>query len=135
MCIYICVCVFLVVLHTQTKLECIFISISFSFTLSISLYLFYPFLPQALALDLLLPDVGEVAGGGVREPSPTTLLHRLPHHTQDSLGWYLDMRRLGGAPPTAGFGLGFERLIQFILGVQNIKDVIPFPRWGGHCMC
>ncbi|XP_063852791.1 LOW QUALITY PROTEIN: asparaginyl-tRNA synthetase-like [Scylla paramamosain] len=88
----------------------------------------------ALALDLLLPEVGETAGGGVREPSTDVLLQRLPQDTQKGLQWYLEMRGLGGAPPTAGFGLGFERLVQFILGVKNIKDVVLFPRWAKHCL-
>lgn len=46
--------------------------------------------------------------------------------------WYLDLRRYGSVPH-AGFGLGFERLVQFSTGVENIRDVIPFPRWPGHC--
>ncbi|KAK8372570.1 hypothetical protein O3P69_012414 [Scylla paramamosain] len=74
----------------------------------------------ALALDLLLPEVGETAGGGVREPSTDVLLQRLPQDTQRGLQWYLEMRGLGGAPPTAGFGLGFERL-------ERLSSVSPPP--------
>ena len=50
----------------------------------------------------------------------------------DDYWWYLDLRRYGSVPH-AGFGLGFERLVQFSTGVENIRDVIPFPRWPGHC--
>ncbi len=67
----------------------------------------------------------------MREPDPKRLLQNLPPHLHPTLAWYLDLRRQGGAPPTAGFGLGFERLLQFILGVGNIRDVVPFPRWAG----
>ncbi|KAK8737022.1 hypothetical protein OTU49_004762, partial [Cherax quadricarinatus] len=89
-----------------------------------------------LAVDLLLPGVGEVAGGGVRENNVAVLHHRLQQQQLlETLGWYLELRRLGGCPPTAGFGLGFERLLQFMLGISNIKDTIAFPRWSYHCLC
>ncbi|XP_045128451.1 probable asparagine--tRNA ligase, mitochondrial isoform X2 [Portunus trituberculatus] len=87
----------------------------------------------ALALDLLLPQVGEVAGGGVREPSVDRLQDRLAGDTRGGLDWYLELRGVGGAP-SGGFGLGFERLVQFILGVRNIKDVVLFPRSPGRCL-
>ena len=48
------------------------------------------------------------------------------------LDWYLELRKFGGTP-TGGFGLGFERYLQFVLGIESIKDVIPFPRWPHHC--
>lgn len=91
---------------------------------------------MALAVDLLLPEVGEVAGGGLREYRVHLLQHRLQQlHLLDKLDWYLDLRRLGGGAPSGGFGLGFERLLQFMLGIDNIKDTIPFPRWAKHCQC
>ncbi|XP_071513711.1 asparaginyl-tRNA synthetase [Panulirus ornatus] len=91
---------------------------------------------MALAVDLLLPEVGEVAGGGLREYRVHLLRHRLQQlHLLDKLDWYLDLRRLGGGAPSGGFGLGFERLLQFMLGIDNIKDTIPFPRWAKHCQC
>ncbi|XP_045625992.2 asparaginyl-tRNA synthetase isoform X1 [Procambarus clarkii] len=93
--------------------------------------------PQlVMAVDLLLPDIGEVAGGGLREHCPSRLHQRLQQlHLLDKLDWYLDLRRLGGSTPTGGFGIGFERFLQFILGIGNIKDTIPFPRWAKHCSC
>ncbi|KAK3851596.1 hypothetical protein Pcinc_041771 [Petrolisthes cinctipes] len=93
----------------------------------------------ALAVDLLVPGVGEVAGGGLREHHLPTLQGRLPppqhHHNNNSLQWYLDLRALGGGVPTGGFGIGVERLLQFLLGIHNIKDTLPFPRWAHHCPC
>lgn len=50
----------------------------------------------------------------------------------DKLGWYLELRKFGG-PPTGGFGMGFERLLQYLLGIRSIKDAMPFPRWIDHC--
>ncbi|KAA0187181.1 hypothetical protein HAZT_HAZT004514 [Hyalella azteca] len=85
---------------------------------------------QVLCFDLLLPEVGEVAGGSVREPCPLQLRARSPPSQQ--LQWYVQLREWGGVP-TAGYGLGFERLLLFLTGVQNIRDVIPFPRWPLHC--
>ncbi|XP_042238100.1 probable asparagine--tRNA ligase, mitochondrial isoform X2 [Homarus americanus] len=91
---------------------------------------------MVLAVDLLLPQVGEVAGGGLREYR-VPLLHRRLQQCQllDKLGWYLDLRRLGGGTPSGGFGFGLERFLQFLLGISNIKDTIPFPRWMNHCLC
>ncbi|KAG7159996.1 Asparagine--tRNA ligase-like [Homarus americanus] len=91
---------------------------------------------EVLAVDLLLPQVGEVAGGGLREYR-VPLLHRRLQQCQllDKLGWYLDLRRLGGGTPSGGFGFGLERFLQFLLGISNIKDTIPFPRWMNHCLC
>jgi asparaginyl-tRNA synthetase len=87
------------------------------------------------AVDLLLPKVGEVCGGSLREHRPHVLQERLRATGQDSsaVQWYLDMRRYG-ASPSGGFGLGFERLVQFMLGVNNIRDTLPFPRTSASCL-
>ncbi|XP_068240081.1 asparaginyl-tRNA synthetase-like [Palaemon carinicauda] len=87
-------------------------------------------------LDLLFPNVGEVAGGGLREHDFFALQNRLREHKlTKSLDWYLDLRKFNGRVPSGGFGLGFERYLLFLLGIHNIKDVIPFPRWTKHCPC
>uniref|UniRef100_A0A182MMD0 asparagine--tRNA ligase n=1 Tax=Anopheles culicifacies TaxID=139723 RepID=A0A182MMD0_9DIPT len=83
------------------------------------------------ALDLLVPHVGELVGGSVREDSYDRLQRKLPN--QDVLQWYLDLRKFGSVT-TAGFGLGFERYLSWILNVHNIKDVIPYPRWAHNCV-
>jgi asparaginyl-tRNA synthetase len=82
------------------------------------------------ALDLLVPHVGELVGGSVREDDYDRLKDKLPN--LESLNWYLDLRKYGSVT-TAGFGLGFERYLQWILNIHNIKDVIPFPRWAHNC--
>jgi asparaginyl-tRNA synthetase len=87
------------------------------------------------AMDVLVPHIGEIIGGSQREERIDVLLTRmremgLDEHAITSLDWYLDLRRFGGAPH-AGFGLGFERLVQFVSGMANIRDVIPFPRTPG----
>jgi asparaginyl-tRNA synthetase len=87
------------------------------------------------AMDVLVPHIGEIIGGSQREDRPDVLVGRmkemgLDDHAISSLDWYLDLRRFGGAPH-AGFGLGFERLVQFVSGMGNIRDVIPFPRTPG----
>jgi asparaginyl-tRNA synthetase len=81
------------------------------------------------AMDLLVPKVGEIIGGSQREERLGMLKDRMNEAgiPQDALQWYLDLRRFGSAPH-AGFGLGFERLVQFITGMANIRDVTPFPR-------
>ncbi|KAJ2945094.1 hypothetical protein O0L34_g9150 [Tuta absoluta] len=81
------------------------------------------------ALDLLTPITGEVVGGSLREDSYEKLKSKLP---SERLNWYLDLRRFGNIP-TGGFGLGLERLLQVICGVNNIKDTLPFPRWPHNC--
>ncbi|XP_060530715.1 probable asparagine--tRNA ligase, mitochondrial [Cylas formicarius] len=83
------------------------------------------------ALDLLAPGVGEVVGGSLREDSYEKLYSRISQD-ENNLKWYLDLRKFGGVA-TAGFGLGFDRYIQSILGISSIKDVIPFPRWPHNC--
>lgn len=85
------------------------------------------------AMDVLFPGIGEVIGGSQREERHSMLTQRMaemniPEH---ELWWYLDLRRFGGAPH-AGFGLGFERMVQFITGMTNIRDVIAFPRTPGN---
>lgn len=82
------------------------------------------------ALDFIVPRVGEVVGGSVREDSYEALKAKMP--TEESLQWYLDLRKYGGVT-TGGFGMGFERYLQFLLNIHNIKDVIPFPRWAHNC--
>ncbi len=83
--------------------------------------------------DVLFPAIGEIIGGSVREESYDKLMAEIERRQMDTrhLGWYLDTRRWGSCPH-AGFGLGFERLILFVTGMQNIRDVIPFPRTPGN---
>ena len=85
------------------------------------------------AMDILFPGIGEIIGGSQREERPDLLVSRM-----DAMGipradyeWYLDLRRYGSVPH-AGFGLGFERFIQFVTGMHNIREVIPFPRTPGN---
>ncbi|EFY92511.1 hypothetical protein MAC_01477 [Metarhizium acridum CQMa 102] len=94
--------------------------------------------------DLLVPSLGELAGGSMREHRLSELednmkLHGLevPGKKQDrssGLGWYLDLRRWG-CPPHGGFGLGFDRLLSYLTGVANVRDVVPFPRHYQRCDC
>lgn len=81
------------------------------------------------AMDILAPKIGEIIGGSQREERLDVLLQRMEQAqvARDHLEWYLDLRRFGSVPH-AGFGLGFERLVQFMTGMGNIRDVIPFPR-------
>ena len=81
------------------------------------------------AMDVLVPRIGEIIGGSQREERYDVLLSRLIGSglDEDNYWWYLDLRRFGSVPHS-GFGLGFERTVQFITGMQNIRDVIPFPR-------
>ncbi len=81
------------------------------------------------AMDVLFPGIGEIIGGSQREEDYQKLLSRMKemHIPEKELYWYLDTRRFGTAPH-AGFGLGFERLMLFVTGMSNIRDVIPFPR-------
>ena len=82
------------------------------------------------AMDILFPGIGEIAGGSQREERLDKLEQRMDEMgiPKDELWWYLDTRRFG-ACPHAGFGLGFERLVLFVTGMGNIRDVIPFPRF------
>ena len=81
------------------------------------------------AMDILAPGIGEIVGGSQREERLDKLLERMEqmHIPAEELYWYLDTRRFGTAPH-AGFGLGFERMVLFVTGMGNIRDVIPFPR-------
>ncbi|MBQ7571292.1 MAG: asparagine--tRNA ligase [Bacteroidaceae bacterium] len=85
--------------------------------------------------DVLFPQIGEIIGGSVREESYDKLMAEIDRRGMETekLQWYLDTRRWGSCPH-AGFGLGFERLILFVTGMQNIRDVIPFPRTPKNCM-
>ncbi len=85
------------------------------------------------AMDILFPGIGEIVGGSQREERLEKLETRMKemHIPADEMYWYLDTRRFGTCPH-AGFGLGFERLILFITGMTNIRDVIPFPRFPGN---
>ncbi len=82
------------------------------------------------AMDILAPGIGEIVGGSQREERMDKLLERMKEMNipAEELDWYLDTRRFG-ACPHAGFGLGFERLVLFVTGMTNIRDVIPFPRY------
>jgi len=81
------------------------------------------------AMDVLFPGIGEIIGGSQREEDYEKLLGRIKELSlpEKDLWWYLETRKFGTAPHS-GFGLGFERLIVFITGMSNIRDVIPFPR-------
>jgi len=84
------------------------------------------------AMDILVPGIGELVGGSEREERADVLAARIRECGLDErkYWWYLDLRKYGGAPH-AGFGLGFERMMLFATGLQNIRDVIPFPRYPG----
>ena len=80
------------------------------------------------AMDILVPGVGEIVGGSQREERLGVLDLRLNNEAlKRELWWYRDLRRYGTVPH-AGFGLGFERLVQYVSGMENIRDTIPFPR-------
>ncbi|MBQ7037225.1 MAG: asparagine--tRNA ligase [Clostridia bacterium] len=84
------------------------------------------------AMDLLVPGVGELIGGSQREERADRLAARIREMgmTEDDYSWYMDLRRYGGAKH-AGFGLGFERMVMYVTGMSNIRDVLPFPRTVG----
>ncbi|MBL7864650.1 MAG: asparagine--tRNA ligase [Cyclobacteriaceae bacterium] len=85
------------------------------------------------AMDILFPGIGEIIGGSQREERYDRLLKRIEELKlpEKDLWWYLELRKFGSAPHS-GFGLGFERLMQFVSGMTNIRDVIPFPRFPGN---
>lgn len=85
------------------------------------------------AMDVLFPGIGEIIGGSQREERYDVLLSRMEemHIPAEEMSWFLDTRRFGSVPH-AGFGLGFERLVLFVTGMTNIRDVIPFPRFPGN---
>ncbi len=88
------------------------------------------------AMDILVPGIGEIVGGSQREERLDVLVQRMQEAGIDTeeYDWYLDLRRYGTVPH-AGFGLGFERLVQFVTGMANIREVIPFPRTPGSAPC
>ena len=85
------------------------------------------------AMDVLFPGIGEIIGGSQREERYDNLVKRMQemHIPEKELWWYLELRKFGSAPHS-GFGLGFERMMQFVTGMGNIRDVIPFPRTPGN---
>lgn len=83
---------------------------------------------QVDAIDLLMPQVGELVGGSLREANYDRIVSCIP----PALQWYADLRKFGYVP-TGGFGIGFERFVQLLTGVRNIRDVAPFPRWPHSC--
>lgn len=88
------------------------------------------------AMDILVPGIGEIVGGSQREERYDVLEKRMLEAgiELEDYGWYLDLRRYGSAPHS-GYGLGFERLVQFVTGMANIREVIPFPRTPGSAPC
>ena len=86
------------------------------------------------ASDLLVPGIGEIIGGSQREEDYDKLLNRMKELNMplENYDWYLDLRKYGSCNH-AGFGLGFERAIMYLTGMQNIRDVIPFPRTPKNC--
>ena len=86
------------------------------------------------AMDVLVPKVGEIIGGSQREERLDVLLMRMKEQDMniEDYRWYVDLRRYGTVPHS-GFGLGLERAVQFVTGMANIRDVIPFPRTPGNC--
>ncbi len=84
------------------------------------------------ACDLLVPGVGEIIGGSQREERLEILQQRMKDFQleEENYWWYLDLRKYGGTKH-AGFGLGFERLVMYLTGIANIRDVLPFPRTTG----
>jgi len=83
------------------------------------------------AMDVLAPGIGEIIGGSQREERLEVLDARMDAELKEDLWWYRDLRRYGTVPH-AGFGLGFERLLAYVTGMENVRDVIPFPRTPGH---
>ena len=88
------------------------------------------------AVDLLVPGIGEMAGGSMREDNLETLLELMEEKNvpKEGLEWYIDLRRYGSVPH-GGYGIGFERLVQYCTGMANIRDVISYPRYPHHCIC
>jgi asparaginyl-tRNA synthetase len=83
------------------------------------------------AMDVLAPGIGEIIGGSQREERLEVLDARMDPAVRDELWWYRDLRRYGTVPHS-GFGLGFERLINYVTGMDNVRDAIPFPRTPGN---
>ncbi len=85
------------------------------------------------AMDVLAPGIGEIIGGSQREERLEVLDSRMDEQLRETLWWYRDLRRYGTVPH-AGFGLGFERLLNYVTGMENVRDAIPFPRTPGHAI-
>jgi asparaginyl-tRNA synthetase len=85
------------------------------------------------AMDVLAPGIGEIIGGSQREERLDVLDARMDERLREELWWYRDLRRYGTVPH-AGFGLGFERLLNYVTGMENVRDAIPFPRTPGHAV-
>ena len=84
------------------------------------------------AMDVLVPGIGEIIGGSQREERLHVIDSRIQNQKiREELSWYRDLRKYGTVPH-AGFGLGFERLISYLTGMENIRDCIPFPRTPGN---
>ena len=85
------------------------------------------------AMDVLAPGIGEIIGGSQREERLDVFDNRLAEMglSKEDYSWYRDLRRYGTVPHS-GFGLGFERLVAYVTGMQNVRDVIPFPRTPGN---
>ncbi|PHH68479.1 hypothetical protein CDD80_7490 [Ophiocordyceps camponoti-rufipedis] len=91
--------------------------------------------PTVECFDLLVQGIGELAGGSMREHRLRELEDSMRRdELKDSIEWYVDLRRWG-CPPHGGFGLGFDRLLSYLTGVANVRDVVPFPRHFGRCDC
>lgn len=86
------------------------------------------------AMDLLVPGIGELIGGSQREERLDVLYQRIDEMglKREDYWWYTDLRRFGGTVHS-GYGLGFERMVMYLTGIANIRDVIPFPRTVGNC--
>lgn len=79
--------------------------------------------------------MGELVGGSLRENDYEKLESKIPKSNEripENFKWYLELRKFGGVP-TGGYGMGFERYLQFVFNIPNIKDTIPFPRWPHNC--
>jgi asparaginyl-tRNA synthetase len=87
------------------------------------------------AMDVLVPAIGEIVGGSQREHRLDRLIEQMDLHgvSQERYAWYLDLRRYGSVPHS-GFGMGFERFIRFLTGLDNVRDVVPFPRVPGSAL-
>ncbi|CCG81931.1 Putative uncharacterized protein [Taphrina deformans PYCC 5710] len=85
--------------------------------------------------DLLVPSMGELCGGSLRDDNLDSLLHkmRIAGMNEGDLTWYTDLRRYGSVPH-GGFGLGWERLVGYLCGVNNVREIAAFPRWVNHCV-
>lgn len=87
------------------------------------------------AMDVIVPHVGEIIGGSQREERYEVLKEKMENTQLDleTYGWYLDLRKYGTAQHS-GFGMGFERMVQYLTGLENIRDVSAFPRVPGHAI-